>query len=265
MPPATRFSLPAAVLLIACLVSPTLVQAQSPEKPSRTRFLQWAYQDAFAFAQSADARTLGYAAGAVAVLTPLSLLDSDVDYHLRQPSASPFGGYLDFANELGGPGMKLPVTGIFLATLATNNTRLQDAAFTSLQAMVYAGVISYSIKFTVGRFRPYEQDGPYRFAPFSGHTSFPSGHTVSAFAIVTPWVLYYPHPITYGLFALSTGTAVARIARDKHWSTDVLAGGSIGFLTAYWLTRRHQSDTARLSITPVLAGEDFGVALRVKL
>ena len=65
--------------------------------------------------------------------------------------------------------------------------------------MIYAGVLSYGVKYTVGRSRPYEQNSPHQFAPFSGRNSFPSGHTTSAFAILTPWVLYYPHPVTYGL------------------------------------------------------------------
>ena len=250
-------------MLFVVLLAPSLVQAQAEQ--SRTRFLRWAYQDAFSLTQSVNTRTLGYAVGAAAVLAPLSLADARVDFEVPFPHESPFGGYLDFANELGGPGMNLPVTAVFLASLATDNARLQDAAFTSLQSMLYAGAISYAIKFTIGRSRPYERDGPHRFSPFSGHTSFPSGHTVSAFAIVTPWVLYYPHPVTYGLFALSTGTAVARIAREKHWATDVVAGGTLGFLTAYWLTRRHQAETARLSITPTFSAENVGVSLRVKL
>ena len=249
--------------LVALLALPSLLHAQSTQ--SRTRFLHWAYQDAAGLAHdfSQGNRPL-YALGAMVLLTPLSSLDQGIDYRV-DTYGGPVGDFLGFANELGGPKMNLPVAGVFAFSLLTDDTRFQDAAFTSLQSLLYSGAISYGIKYSVGRFRPYEKNGSHRFAPFSGNTSFPSGHTTAAFAIVTPWVLYYPHPVTYGLFALSTGTAIARIVREKHWTTDVLAGGSLGFFTAYYLTRRHQNENKRFTITPMLGADAASVTVRVKL
>ena len=249
--------------LAALLALPSLLHAQSTQ--SRTRFLRWAYQDAASLAHDfSQGSTPLYALGAMAVLTPLSSLDQSIDYRIDTPGG-PVGNFLDITNELGGPRVNLPVAGIFAVSLLTDDSRFQDAAFTSLQSLIYAGVISYGIKYTVGRFRPYEQTGSHRFAPFSGNTSFPSGHTTAAFAVVTPWVLYYPHPVTYGLFALSTGTALSRIVREKHWATDVLAGGTLGVLTAYYLTRRHQNENKRFTITPILGAHSASVSIRVKL
>ena len=191
------------------------------------------------------------------------MVDQSVDYKVKL-SNDAFGTYLNWTNKLGGPEMNLPVVGVFAATLLTDNTRLQDAAFTSLQSMLYAGALSYGLKYTFGRARPHELQGPFRFTPLSGHSSFPSGHTVTAFAVLTPWVLYYPHPATYTLYALATGTAISRVARDKHWATDVLAGGTIGFLTAYWLTKRHQGrPVGGLQVTPVLAHDRLSLTLRL--
>ncbi len=249
--------------LAALMVLPSLLHAQSTQ--SRTRFLRWAYQDAAGLAHDfSQGRTPLYALGAMALLTPLSSLDQNIDYRVDTYSGAA-GDFLDFANELGGPKMNIPVAGVFAISLLTDDARFQDAAFTSLQSLIYSGAISYGIKSTVGRFRPYEQNGSHRFAPFSGNSSFPSGHTTAAFAIMTPWVLYYPHPVTYGLFALSTGTAIARVVREKHWATDVLAGGTLGFFTAYYLTRRHQNENKRFTITPILGANAASVNIRVKL
>ena len=124
-------------------------------------------------------------------------------------------------------------------------------------------MLSYGIKYTVGRSRPHESDGTHAFRPFSGNASFPSGHTTTAFAIVTPWVMFYPHPVTYGLFALSTGTAVARIARDAHWATDVLAGAALGFTTGYWLSKRHGAFSDNVQVTPIL-GPNVGLSIQAK-
>ncbi len=262
---AVSFSLKTSTLLwlAALLALPSLLHAQSTQ--SQTRFLRWAYQDAAGLAHDfSQGRTPLYALGAMALLTPLSSLDQNIDYRVDTYSGAA-GDFLDFANELGGPKMNIPVAGVFAISLLTDDARFQDAAFTSLQSLIYSGAISYGIKSTVGRFRPYQQNGSHRFAPFSGNSSFPSGHTTAAFAIMTPWVLYYPHPVTYGLFALSTGTAIARVVREKHWATDVLAGGTLGFFTAYYLTRRHQNENKRFTITPILGANTASVTVRVKL
>ncbi len=255
---ALRFS---GLLLLVALTAPSVL-AQSTQ--SRLRFLHWAYQDAAGLVEQVNGKTPLYVLGAGATLSVISLLDANVDHRIRGDYSGPVGDFLEFTNHLGGPEMNVPVAGLFLVSLATDDARFQDAAFTSLQAMVYAGALSYGLKYTVGRFRPFQETGPYRFAPFSGNSSFPSGHTVTAFAILTPWVLYYPHPVTYSLFALSTGTAVARIAREKHWATDVLAGGTIGFLTAYYLTKQHQGAHPGLVLTPTWADGTPGVSLRVQ-
>jgi hypothetical protein len=81
-------------------------------------------------------------------------------------------------------------------------------------------------------------------------------------------VLYYPHPVTYGLFALSTRTAVARMANDRHWPTDVIAGAAVGFFTARFLTHLHQGERSRLqnvSVAPAVSPDAIGVSLRFDL
>lgn len=242
-------------------VPAALGQAQN----DRGRFLRWAYQDAVHLVREADWQTPLYALGATAVLVPLTSLDDEINPWVQHRYRGDVADYLDFTNELGGPRMTLPVVGLFAASLVTDNARFQDAAFTSLQALVYAGAANYALKYAIGRVRPEEDRGVYEFAPFSGNTSFPSGHTATAFAVLTPWVLYYPNVGTYGLFALCTGTAVARLARDRHWATDVLAGGTVGFMTAYWLTKQHQREAPRVQVIPIAGLESMTLALQVKL
>ncbi|GIV61957.1 MAG: hypothetical protein KatS3mg044_0823 [Rhodothermaceae bacterium] len=247
------------MLALASCCQMSMAQASG----DRSRFVRWMYQDAGALVGSINADTPLYVGTAMALLWPVSFIDTSINPYVQRHDRGSFGTFLEATNRLGGPDMKLPVAGVFAATLLTRNERLQDAAFTSLQAMLYAGAITYSLKYVFGRERPFENEGPHDFDPFSGNTSFPSGHTTAAFAILTPWVLYYPHPLTYGLFALATGTAMARLAYDKHWATDVLAGGTIGFLTARYLTRRHQGETHLVRITPVLSASAVSVSLRL--
>ncbi len=247
--------------MLLLLAGPLQLAAQQTE-PSR--FLHWIYRDAAAMAGAVvDGATPLYALGAVGVLFPVSQADPGINPELRKARSGGFGQYLDITNEFGGPGVNLPVAGVFALTLLTPDHKLQDAAFTSLQSLVYAGAIGYGLKYAFGRVRPDEGHGAHRFRPFSGKSSFPSGHATTAFAVLTPWVLYYPGPATYGLFAISTGTALSRLARDKHWATDVLSGSVLGFATAYWLTRRHQSVQRGFSLTPVATPDAVSLTLRL--
>ena len=252
--------------VVAILLLQGLIYTLPSSAQQRTRFLHWAYEDAGALVLEAHPGTVLYVLGSAAVLTSLSPLDPPILEQVREAYSGGLATYLDATNELGGPLATVPVTALFVASLVTDNARFQDAAFTSLQALAYSAAITSGFKILFGRYRPEADEGAYRFVPFSSNRSLPSGHTSAAFAIVTPWVLYYPNGATYGLFALSVGTAVARIALDKHWPTDVLAGAAIGFLTARWLTRRHQgAEVGRLSLTPSAGPHAVSLTLRLRL
>jgi membrane-associated phospholipid phosphatase len=160
--------------------------------------------------------------------------------------------------------------------MLTNNIKFQDAAFTSLQTLLYAGVLGYLLKGIFGRARPEwtNPDDPYAFFdrtgtnPLSheGNSSYPSGHAIASFGIITPWVLYYPSPFTYALYIIPTGTAFSRLATEKHWATDLAVGTVIGVAMGRWLTHRHQgtrSDESRVRLSMIEDGKVF--SLRVRL
>jgi len=57
--------------------------------------------------------------------------------------------------------------------------------------------------------------------------SFPSGHTMTAFAVATPLLLFYP-TLTIGLLFCAISIAMSRILLGMHFLSDVLAGVLIG-------------------------------------
>lgn len=57
--------------------------------------------------------------------------------------------------------------------------------------------------------------------------SFPSGHTMTAFAVAIPLSLFYPS-LTIGLLFCAISIAISRILLGMHFLSDVLAGAVIG-------------------------------------
>jgi len=253
----------AAVLLIGALGCGT-ASAQDG-----SRFLRWAGNDASALAQRIGPGAPSYVILGAGLLLPSSQFDGPILDRVQQNYSGRFGSFLDGANELGGPRALLPVAGVFGFSLLTNSERFQDAAFTSFESLVYAGTLTFVAKSIFGRHRPDDTALTNVFSPFSGNSSFPSGHSAAAFAIITPWVLYYRDstPLAYGLFAVSAGTAVARVARNKHWPTDVVVGSAVGFLTARYLTNRHRIGPVGRTVrfAPLLLYGEAGLQLTVSL
>lgn len=93
------------------------------------------------------------------------------------------------------------------------------------------GIVVYALKNGVGAERPDQ----------SNNLSFPSGHTALAFTNAS--LLYYEYKdsnIWYASsgFLFATATGVLRIANNKHYTSDVLAGAGIGLasglIVSYW-------------------------------
>ena len=98
---------------------------------------------------------------------------------------------------------------------------LFDASMLYVTSAAIMGIGTHFVKQGVGRERPDQ----------SGHNSFPSGHTASAFASaeflhqeykdVNPW-------IGYAGYFVATATGTLRMYNNKHWLSDVVAGAGFG-------------------------------------
>ena len=62
--------------------------------------------------------------------------------------------------------------------------------------------------------------------------SFPSGHTITAFAVAMSLGVFYPG-LLVGLLFCAASVAASRILLGMHFLSDVVAGAAIGALLAY--------------------------------
>ena len=176
--------------------------------------------------------------------------------------------FLSFSNHFGSKNLVIPFSAaLFGTSLLTDNSKFQDASFTSFQSLAMTSLAVGAGKFLFARARPGDDDGAYDFDfAESGETSFPSGHTATAFALITPWIVYYPHPLTYSLFAIPVGTAIARVAKGHHWLSDVTAGAAIGFAMSYWLANKHLGHiNKKMQITPAFNTRGASLAVSISL
>ena len=122
----------------------------------------------------------------------------------------------------------------YLAGRALDRPVLAGASARIGLSVAVAAVATGGLKLAVGRVRPEDsaaESDPYQ--PFSGHASFPSGHSSLAFATATAldreteayWVPWVAYPI-----AALVGWS--RVHDDKHWASDVVAGAALGAWTA---------------------------------
>lgn len=175
-------------------------------------------------------------------------------------------GFLNGINDAGQPLFAGSFAmAVFGTSLITNNTRFQDAAFTSLQSVLYNHMTIGALKFTFSRARPSDNEGVRDFDMFeSTHTSFPSGHTSTAFAVVTPWVMYYPHPAMYALYFIPVAVGIGRISQGEHWLSDTTTAAIIGTYWGYYLSKKHLNIQSKsFAVTPVALGKGGGIHLKI--
>ena len=147
-----------------------------------------------------------------------------------------------------------PVVGIGLVGLgsitAENPTYGQvfDDVAPIFETIVISQLGVQAIKFGVGRQRPFVHFGPPAPHDVDDNVSFFSGHSALVFGIATSAGViahrrrYWVEPYVWGIgMTLAATTAYLRMAADKHYLSDVLAGTAWGIasgLTIPLLMRR---------------------------
>jgi undecaprenyl-diphosphatase len=108
--------------------------------------------------------------------------------------------------------------------------RLATAAAGS--AVLVGAALFVSLKRVSGRKRPCEIE-PHCWATLlpPDQFSFPSGHTITAFAVSVTLGLFYPLLLPFLLFC-AVSIALSRVLLGMHFFSDVLAGAALGTVIA---------------------------------
>ncbi len=167
----------------------------------------------------------------------LFVTDADFSKHLsHNPSTiSHYKTVSDagIAALIGGAG------GMWLLGHVRHNEHWSETGFLAGEATLNSLVAVETLKYSLGRQRPFQGDGTGSFFQ-SGGTSFPSEHSAAAWSVAGVLAHEYPGPLmkimAYGLASL---VDYSRIRSRQHFPSDVLVGSIMGNLIAQNVYSRH--------------------------
>lgn len=148
-------------------------------------------------------------------------------------------------------GQVTPVIAVTLA-LAYYDRRRGPLVGAMVVATALAGALQGIGKLVIHRYRPYAastvglslDDWQALWVGWGWHReptklqAFPSGHTCLAFAFAGVLAAFYPRA-RWVFWTLAVGCAFSRYIDEMHWVSDCIAGGSLGYISA-WLAVRPQ-------------------------
>jgi len=128
-----------------------------------------------------------------------------------------------------------------------------------LESHLLSGGLRNVVKTLVGRQRPNENEGPYKFK-FGKGTSFPSGHSSIGFELATIASMNAHFlPVTIAAYSLAATLAFERVDSRSHWPSDAYAGAIYGTLVARAVVKVHeQRDRGKepgLALVPCLSSD----------
>lgn len=146
------------------------------------------------------------------------------------------------AELIASPGAYIIGGSLYIVGRIGKMDRVADLGWHGTEAVLFAQGVTFMLKGTVGRGRPFLSNGedPGDYHPGRGFSSgnwssFPSGHTSTAFAaaaaVTNETTRWWPRsewvvgPIMY---AGATAVGLSRMYHSRHWASDVALGAAIG-------------------------------------
>lgn len=155
-------------------------------------------------------------------------------------------GQLDasrYVSFLGSTYVTLGVAGsLYAAGRLAHNDRSREAGLLALQAVIHSQIVLEAVKLATQRDRPKLPVSEQGRSVWN--KSFPSGHATTSWALARVVAAEYPDHrlVGWGAYGLATAISISRVTGRKHYPSDVLVGGAIGYLTGDYLVRQQKKN-----------------------
>ena len=117
-----------------------------------------------------------------------------------------------------------------------------DTGQRGFQAALYSMITMQGLKMLTDRTRPY-QGGNGHF--WTGGSSFPSGHSMEAWALAKVISDEYPDKrfVKIGMYSFATAVSLSRLTSERHYASDVVVGSALGYLMGKFVMRNQQAES----------------------
>src|SRR5712664_246575 len=164
--------------------------------------------------------------------------------------------------------------GLYFLGLGTHSEHLAETGRLGAEAVIDSLLVVEALKLATNRERPNEGNGQGGFWPHGTRSyeldgSFPSGHAAESFALARVIASEYPSkPVQVAAYAFALAISASRVTARQHFPSDVLVGGTLGYLIGGYVVRHHAAENVAsgFSFIPVVdvSTHTFGanIALR---
>ncbi|TWI86565.1 phosphatase PAP2 family protein [Chitinophaga japonensis] len=175
----------------------------------------------------------------------------------RTKSINSVSGQIEPFGNTYGP---LLLGGMYLAGVVTRERPLEHASLMATKSLIISTLFYTATKAIIRRQRPAFTNDPFSYnAPFSmdkRFTSFPSGHMHTVMTIATALAEVYgkDHPwVPWVAYSIAGLTGVSRLYDNRHWSSDVWIGASLGYFVTKTVFKRHRQLLKKHTYNPLVA------------
>jgi len=136
------------------------------------------------------------------------------------------------------------VGGLMMVGKKKDEPEIFNTGRLSARAFINALIANYGLKYAAARERPLDNDGQGRF--WKGGNSFPSGHSMDTWAVAMV-IARSKSPKWFKITTCTVATVISlsRWGAQKHFPSDILAGGIMGGLIGNYVA--NQRDSSRIS------------------
>jgi membrane-associated phospholipid phosphatase len=132
------------------------------------------------------------------------------------------------------------IAGFYSYGVLRDEPKAREAGVLGGEALLDSLIVVEVLKPVAGRNRPDSQVEKGRF--FQSGTSFPSGHAIESWSLASLLSYEYGHTKIVPIIAcgLAGVVSVSRFAAQKHFASDIVAGGAMGWFIGRYVWKTHQ-------------------------
>lgn len=133
------------------------------------------------------------------------------------------------------------VAGFYGAGVFAENSKARETGFLGGEALLDSLIVVEVLKSITRRNRPYISHDAGHF--FDTGDSFPSGHSIESWALASVITHEYSHKkwVPFVAYGLASVVSSARFVAQKHYASDIVAGGAMGWFIGRYVYQGHEN------------------------